>query len=68
LFIPAGYAHGFCVVSDTAHLCYKVSSLYDPMEERSFRYDDPFVGINWPVEQPLISERDRSSPLLKDAI
>jgi dTDP-4-dehydrorhamnose 3,5-epimerase len=68
LFVPAGYAHGFCVVSDAAHVCYKVSSVYDPAEERNFRYDDPFVGISWPVEEPLLSERDMSSPLLKETL
>jgi dTDP-4-dehydrorhamnose 3,5-epimerase len=68
LFIPIGYAHGFCVVSDTAHLYYKVSTLYDPAEERSFRFDDPSVGIDWPVKDPLISERDKICPLLAEAL
>ena len=68
LFIPVGFAHGFCVMSETAHVCYKVSTVYDPLEERSFRFDDPFVGIVWPVEAPLLSERDRVAPLLKEAL
>lgn len=68
LFIPVGFAHGFCVVSDEAHVCYKVSSVYDPLEERCFRYDDPFVGIQWPEANPLLSERDRASPLLSEVI
>lgn len=68
LFVPAGYAHGFCILSQNAHICYKVSSLYDPAEERGFRYDDPFVGIRWPIDQPLLSERDRKSPSFKEAI
>ena len=68
IFVPVGYAHGFCVVSDHAHVCYKVSHIYDPREERNFRFDDPFVGIHWPIETPLISDRDRQSPLLKEAI
>jgi dTDP-4-dehydrorhamnose 3,5-epimerase len=68
LFIPIGYAHGFCVVSEYAHVCYKVSAIYDPDEERGFRYDDPFVGIDWPVKSPLLSDRDNKSPYLKEVI
>lgn len=68
LFIPTGYAHGFCVLSDTAHLCYKVSALYNAAEERGFRFDDPFVGIHWPLEMPILSERDQNSPCLRDAL
>ncbi len=68
LFIPQGYAHGFCVMSDEAHLIYKVSSLYDPAEERAFRYDDPSVGIAWPLSHPVLSDRDRNCPLLHEVI
>lgn len=68
IFIPVGYAHGFCVISDHAHVCYKVSNIYDPKEERNFRFDDPFVGIQWPIEAPLLSDRDRKSPLLQEAV
>lgn len=68
LFIPIGYAHGFCVMSETAHVCYKVSSIYNPLEEKGFRYDDPFVGIKWPIQHPVLSERDKMSPLLNEVI
>lgn len=68
LFVPVGYAHGFCVVSDQAHVCYKVSNIFDAQEERSFRFDDPAVGIRWPIQAPVLSERDRTSPLLREAI
>lgn len=68
LFIPVGFAHGFCVVSDHAHVFYKVSTLYDPSEERSFRFDDPSVGIRWPLEEPVLSERDLASPSLHEAL
>ena len=68
LFIPVGYAHGFCVLSEDAHLCYKVSNIYDPDEERSFRYDDPTIGIAWPIETPFLSERDLACPFLQEAI
>lgn len=68
LFIPVGFAHGFCVVSDEAHVIYKVSTVYDPIEEKSFRYDDPEVGIEWPCSEPTLSPRDLSSPFLREAI
>jgi len=62
LFIPIGFAHGFCVVSETAHVVYKVSTLYDPKHEKGFRFDDPQIGISWPIEAPMVSERDRLAP------
>lgn len=68
LYIPAGFAHGFCVLSDEAHVCYKVSTVYDPLEEFGFRYDDPSVGIVWPVEEPLLSDRDRLSPWMREVV
>ncbi len=68
LYIPVGFAHGFCVMSDEAHVIYKVSSLYDAQEEMSFRFDDPEVGIDWPVEVPLLSDRDRLAPLFSEVV
>ena len=68
MYVPVGFAHGFCVMSEQAHVCYKVSSVYDPLEERTFRFNDPFVGIQWPIDDPLLSERDLSCPLLKEAM
>jgi dTDP-4-dehydrorhamnose 3,5-epimerase len=63
LFIPIGFAHGFCVVSEEAHVIYKISSVYDADEEIGFRFDDPDVNICWPVDTPVLSERDmKSSP------
>lgn len=58
LFVPIGFAHGFCVVSETADVLYKVSSPYDATTETGFRWDDPDVGIKWPVDSPIVSERD----------
>jgi dTDP-4-dehydrorhamnose 3,5-epimerase len=66
LFVPVGYAHGFCVLSDAAHVCYKVSTVYDPKEEKSFRFNDPDVGIAWPHSAPILSERDKNSPFLNE--
>ncbi len=61
LFIPDGFAHGFCVLSDEAHVMYKVSTLFNKDLERGFSWNDPSVGIKWPVENPIISERDSSA-------
>lgn len=69
LFIPVGFAHGFCVVSEEgAHVSYKVSSFYDPQEEKTFRYDDPRLGIQWPGSSPKLSERDRLAPCLEEVL
>ncbi|UUY04110.1 dTDP-4-dehydrorhamnose 3,5-epimerase [Svornostia abyssi] len=67
LYIPIGFAHGFCVLSDVADVIYKCSSYYDPAVERGFRFDDPDVGIAWPQDLELdVSERDRTAPLLRE--
>jgi len=66
LFIPAGFAHGFCVLSENALVQYKVSSLYDPKTELSIRWNDPELNIAWPIDHPILSERDQRSPFLKE--
>ena len=66
LWIPAGFAHGFCVVSDSALLAYKCTDVYAPQNEGTVRWDDPDVGIDWPVESPVISEKDAAAPFLAD--
>ncbi len=68
LFVPVGFAHGFCVVSETADVCYKVSSPYDAKSECSLRFDDPDLAINWPVENPLVSDRDRNAESFADYV
>lgn len=68
LFIPAGFAHGFCVVSELADVVYKVDSYYDPATERGIAWDDPQIGIQWPFDAPLVSERDRRNPPLAAAV
>jgi dTDP-4-dehydrorhamnose 3,5-epimerase len=60
LYLPVGFAHGFCVLSDSAEVLYKVSSVYDSATEMTLAYDDPELGIAWPVSAPLVSERDRA--------
>jgi dTDP-4-dehydrorhamnose 3,5-epimerase len=65
LYVPLGFAHGFCVLSEIADVTYKVSSYYDPEHERGFAYDDPDVAIPWPADVELqVSERDRTAPPL----
>jgi dTDP-4-dehydrorhamnose 3,5-epimerase len=67
LYIPIGFAHGFCVLSDVADVTYKCSTYYDDAIERGFRYDDPEVGIEWPQDVALlVSERDMLAPTLRE--
>lgn len=67
LYCPDGFAHGFCVLSDLADVLYKTSTYYDSRLERGFAYNDPDVGIEWPVDLELkASERDSSAPLLRE--
>jgi len=67
LYVPDGFAHGFCVLSELADVVYKVSSYYDPAGESGFRFDDQEVAIAWPVDLELkVSERDRTAPLLSE--
>ncbi len=67
LFVPVGFAHGFCVTSDLADVAYKVSSPYDGAEERGIAWDDPALGIQWPAVDPILSDRDRHNPTLEEA-
>jgi dTDP-4-dehydrorhamnose 3,5-epimerase len=66
LWIPVGFGHGFCVLSDVADFVYKCTAPYDPATEAGIRYDDPDVGIEWPDVEPLLSERDRVAPKLSE--
>jgi dTDP-4-dehydrorhamnose 3,5-epimerase len=66
LFVPVGFGHGFAVLSEVADVTYLVSSLYDPATESGIAWDDPDVGVEWGVEEPLLSERDKSAPRLSD--
>jgi len=66
LWVPVGFAHGFCVLSEEADVVYKCSSYYDPATEAGLAYDDPDVGIAWPNLELLVSERDRAAPRLAD--
>lgn len=67
LYIPVGFAHGFCILSEVADVTYKCSTYYDPAIERGFRHDDPDVAIDWPQDiELLVSQRDREAPLLRE--
>jgi dTDP-4-dehydrorhamnose 3,5-epimerase len=64
LYIPPGFAHGFCVVSETAGFHYKCTDFYAPEDERGIVWNDPTLRIRWPVESPLLSAKDRHYPAL----
>ena len=66
LYVPVGFGHGFAVLSEVADVCYQVSSLYDPATEAGIAWDDPEVGVDWQVEAPLLSQRDKEAPHLKE--
>lgn len=66
LYIPPGFAHGFCVTSEVAQVEYKCTEVYDPRDEFSIAWDDPEIGIPWPVSDPILSEKDRGAPKLRD--
>ena len=66
LWIPPGFAHGFCVTSSRAQVEYKCTALYDPDTELTIRWDDPEIGIEWPLAAPLLSPRDAAAPRLAE--
>jgi dTDP-4-dehydrorhamnose 3,5-epimerase len=66
LFIPVGFAHGFCVLSEVADFAYLLSSYYDPETESQIAWDDPEIGVEWPISEPLLSERDKTAPRLSE--
>lgn len=65
-WVPPGFAHGFVVMSENALFHYKCTNLYSPKDEIGFRWNDPAVGIQWPLVDPILSSRDASAPLLRD--
>ena len=64
IYVPSGYAHGFCVLSDEAEVLYKTSAVYSAMHERGIAWNDPDIGIAWPIAEPLLSDRDRRAESL----
>ena len=66
VFVPPGFAHGFCVMSPVAHVEYKCTEMYNPAGEIGIAWNDPAIGIVWPVREPLLSTRDRGHPTLAE--
>lgn len=67
LYVPPGFAHGFCVLSETADFLYKCTDFYTPGDEYGIRWNDPEIKIDWPIHDPVLSAKDETAPWLKDA-
>jgi dTDP-4-dehydrorhamnose 3,5-epimerase len=65
IYIPEGFAHGFCVTSETAVVAYKCTDFYSPKDERGILWNDPSLNIDWPIDDPDLSEKDSSSPTIE---
>jgi len=66
VYVPIGFAHGFCVLSDEAEILYKTSAVYSPAHERGIAWNEPQLAVDWPVTEPLLSDRDRHAGSLAD--
>ena len=66
LFIPEGFAHGFCVLSETAHFLYKCTDFYTPEDEGGIIWSDPDIAIDWPIKKPIVSDKDNQFPRLSE--
>lgn len=67
-YVPPGFAHGFCVVSESAEVEYKCTDFYDPADEITIAWNDPELAIAWPVREPVLSAKDRSAPQLREVL
>jgi dTDP-4-dehydrorhamnose 3,5-epimerase len=66
MWVPPGFAHGFCVLSEAAQVEYKCTEVYLPEDELTVRWDDPEIGVAWPVSEPILSAKDREAPRLSE--
>ena len=67
IFIPKGFAHGFVTLEDNTEIQYKVDNFYSKEHDRSIRYDDPEIGVDWGLKEPLVSDKDAAAPFLKNS-
>ncbi len=67
VYIPEGFAHGYCALTQTTEVFYRTSGYYSPEHDRGIRWDDPAIGIVWPISNPILSEKDRKAPFLNKA-
>ena len=67
LYVPAGFAHGFCVISDFADVIYKCTEVYTPGDDYGILWSDPAIGIDWPIDDPILSAKDAGNPRLSEA-
>lgn len=68
MYVPEGFAHGFVVLSDTADVIYKCTTLYEPSQDRCILWNDLDIGIEWPIDDPLISEKDEKGVSFRDLV
>ena len=68
LFVPVGFAHGFCTLVDNTEVQYKVDRPYAPTADTGIRWNDPSVGIEWPVKEPVLSDKDKNLPFLREIV
>jgi dTDP-4-dehydrorhamnose 3,5-epimerase len=66
LYVPEGFAHGFCVLSETVHVMYKCTDLYAPGDEYGILWSDPTINIVWPIENPILSKKDSQNPKVRE--
>ncbi len=67
LFIPRGFGHGFVTLTDEVEFLYKADNYYNHESDRSVKFDDPEIGVDWGIDNPILSEKDKNAPLLKDS-